>query len=114
MLSLGSGLQTIMDRIIHDLANSPAHINYSRFLDLIVDHERHPNPQSVHSHWLAGAAVNATGPSNVGYELAGPPKPGTSTGYSATPTSTAAAEYLQAARSLTLHDTQSRNDGPFK
>lgn len=104
-----------MDRIIQDLANSPAHINYSRFLDLIVDHERNPNAQSMHSHWL-GSAVSAAGNPNVGYELAGPPKPGTSSAYGATPTSSAAAEYLQAARSLALHDAPSRStDGaPFK
>ena len=102
-----------MDRIIHDLANTnPAHLNYSRFLDLIaVDHERNPNAQAVHGHWL-GSAVGAPGSSNVGYELAGPPKPGTS-GYGATPSSSAA-EYLQAARSLSLHEASKNNEGPFK
>lgn len=96
-----------MDRIIHDLANSSAHLNYTRFLDLIADHERNPN-QHPHSNWSGHPPGEV---SNVGYELAAP-KPGPSIVY---PTSLAANDsHLHAARSLALHDTPSRNEASYK
>ena len=95
-----------MDRIIHDLANSSAHLNYTRFLDLIADHERNPN-QHPHSNWSGHPPGEASG---VGYELSAP-KPGPSIVY---PTSLTATDSLHAARSLALHDTPSRNEASFK
>nr|CAH0103627.1 unnamed protein product [Daphnia galeata] len=94
-----------MDRIIHDLANSSAHLNYTRFLDLIADHERNPN-QHPHGNWSGHPPGEA---SAVGYELSAP-KPGPSIVY---PTSLTATDSLHAARSLALHDT-SRNEASFK
>jgi len=96
-----------MDRIIHDLANNSAHLNYTRFLDLIsVDHERNPN-QPQHVNW-GGHAPNMDA-NNVGYELASP-KPGPSgVGYA----SVAAHESLLAARSLALHDAP-KNESSYK
>lgn len=93
-----------MDRIIHDLANSSAQLNYTRFLDLIADHERNPN-HHPHTNWSGHPPGDA---SNVGYELS---KPGPSIVY---PTSLAATDSLHAARSLALHDTPSRNEATFK
>ena len=94
-----------MDRIIHDLANNSAHLNYTRFLDLIADHERNPN-QHPHGNWNGHPPGEA---SAVGYELSAP-KPGPSIVY---PTSLTATDSLHAARSLALHDT-SRNEASFK
>lgn len=95
-----------MDRIIHDLANTSAHLNYTRFLDLIADHERNPN-QHPHSGWGHPPGEN----SSVGYELSAP-KPGPSIVY---PTSLATVnDSIHAARSLALHENPPRNEGSFK
>jgi len=98
-----------MDRIIHDLANNSAHLNYTRFLDLIsADHERNPN-QPQHVNWSGHPPSMDS--SNVGYELASP-KPGPS-GAGAGYATAAAHESLLAARSLALHDTP-KNDSSYK
>lgn len=67
-----------MDRIIHDLANSSTHLNYSRFLDLIVDHERNPN-QLSHGGWPGQPPTEMP---NTAYEFSAP-KAGPSYPYSA-------------------------------
>lgn len=95
-----------MDRIIHDLANTSAHLNYTRFLDLIADHERNPNQHS-HSNWGGHPPGE---PSNVGYELSSV-KPGPSVAY---PTSLAATDSLHASKSLNINEAQLRNEGSFK
>lgn len=99
-----------MDRIIHDLANNSAHLNYTRFLDLIsADHERNPN-QPQHVNWSGHPPSMDS--SNVGYELASP-KPGPSGAGAGYASAAAAHESLLAARSLALHDTP-KNDSSYK
>lgn len=92
-----------MDRIIHDLANSSAHLNYTRFLDLIADHERNPN-QHPHNNWNSHHPPGEA--SSVGYELS-TLKPGPSVVY---PNSSTATDSLHAARSLTVNDASIRNE----
>lgn len=66
-----------MDRIIHDLANGPAHLNYSRFLDLIADHDRNPN-QYPHGGWLPQQTTEMPSAAHDFYSA----KPGSSFSYS--------------------------------